>query len=327
MQRSSRTNNPTAEGGAPTRTGPASAPTASLVARLRKVGPLPYLLILPTLVFVGLFTIWPTVTSIVLSLYRQQLNFAKFRTPTFIGLGNYVSLFRDPTFFLVLLNTALYLLGTVLPAVLLGFLFAMLINRKLPAIGIARLFLFHPTVLPMVSVATIWLFLYTPDYGLFNAALQFFGYHGPENWTGNPNMALLSIIIVSVWKNAGFYMVFYLAGMQSLPLEVYEAARLDGAGPFATTLRITLPLLRRTTLFVTTIAFIGSFQTVDHVFVLTQGGPSDASNILLYYLWEVRFQYLDVGKSSALTVVLICMLLIFTVSNFLLTERGGRTDV
>jgi sn-glycerol 3-phosphate transport system permease protein len=293
----------------------------------RRIPATPYLLILPTLFFVGLFTVWPTISSVIHSLFRQKLNLAKYREPSFIGLGNYISLFSDSTFYTVLLNTALYIVGSVLPAVILGFLFATLINRKLKGIGFARLFLFHPTVLPMVSVATIWLFLFTPDYGLFNTILGFFGYHGAQNWTGNPSLALLSIIIVSVWKNAGFYMVFYLAGLQNLPNQVYEAARLDGAGPLATMLQITLPLLRRTTLFVTTIAFIGAFQTVDHVFVLTQGGPSDASNVLLYYLWQVRFQYLDIGRASAITVVLICVLLLFTVSNFVLSERGGRSDV
>ncbi len=297
------------------------------MTRRKRLSPLPYLLILPTLFFVGLFTVWPTISSLAHSLFRQKLNMAKFREPSFIGLGNYISLFTDTTFYEVLLNTALYIIGSVVPAVVLGFLFAVLINRKLKGIGFARLFLFHPTVLPMVSVATIWLFLFTPDYGLFNTILSFFGYRGPQNWTGNPSLALPAIMIVSVWKNAGFYMVFYLAGLQNLPGQIYEAARLDGAGPITTTLRITLPLLRRTTLFVTTIAFIGAFQTVDHVFVLTQGGPSDASNILLYYLWQVRFQYLDVGRASAVTVVLIFLLLIFTVSNFVMSERGGRSDV
>ncbi|HUX20080.1 MAG TPA: sugar ABC transporter permease [Spirochaetia bacterium] len=297
------------------------------MTKRRRIPATPYLLILPTLFFVGLFTVWPTLSSVIHSLFRQKLNLAKYREPSFIGLGNFISLFSDSTFYTVLMNTGLYVVGSVLPAVILGFLFAILINRKLKGIGLARLFLFHPTVLPMVSVATIWLFLFTPDYGLFNTILGFFGYHGAQNWTGNPNLALVSIIIVSVWKNAGFYMVFYLAGLQNLPSQVYEAARLDGAGPVATMLQITLPLLRRTTLFVTTIAFIGTFQTVDHVFVLTQGGPSDASNILLYYLWQVRFQYLDIGRASAITVVLICLLLLFTVSNFVLSERGGRSDV
>jgi sn-glycerol 3-phosphate transport system permease protein len=293
----------------------------------RRVPAAPYLLILPTFVFVALFTVWPTLSSAAGSFYLQRLNIAKYRVPTFAGFANFRTLFRDPIFYQVLANTGIYVVCSVLPAVALGFLFAALINRKLRGIGIARLLLFHPTVLPMVSVATIWLFLFTPDYGLFNAILVFFGYHGPQNWTGNPSLGLLAIIIVAVWKNAGFYMVFYLAGMQSLPPQVYEAATLDGAGPLSTLVSITVPLLRRTTLFVTTIAFIGAFQTVDHVFILTQGGPSNASNVLLFYLWQVRFQYLDVGESNAITIVLIAVLLIFTITNFVISERGGRSDV
>jgi sn-glycerol 3-phosphate transport system permease protein len=293
----------------------------------RRVPLAPYLLILPTIVFVAAFTIWPTVSAASGSLFLQRLNIAKYREPAFAGLLNYHTLFSDPVFYQVLLNTAVYVVGSVVPAVVLGFLFAMLIDRKIQGIGVARLFLFHPTVLPMVSVATIWLFLFTPDYGLFNSILTFFGYRGPQNWTGNPSLGLLAIIIVAVWKNAGFYMVFYLAGLQNLPVQVFEAARLDGAGVLRTLFAITIPLLRRTTLFVTTIAFIGAFQTVDHIFVLTQGGPSNASNVLLYYLWQVRFQYLDVGEAGAVTVVLVCVLLIFTVTNFITSERTGRSDV
>ena len=288
---------------------------------------LPYLLIFPTLFFVSVFTIWPTLSSLVGSFFIQRLNMAKYRHPVFGGFGNYSNLFGDPTFYQVLQNTALYVLISVPVSIMLGFLFALLINRKMRGIGLARLALFHPTVLPMVSVATVWLFLYTPDYGLFNQAIRFLGYRGAQNWTGNPDMALLAIIIVAVWKNAGYYMIFYLAGMQSLPREVYEAARLDGAGPVTTVMRITLPLLRRTSLFVTTIAFIGAFQTVDHVFVLTSGGPSNASNVLLYYLWQIRFENLDVGEASALTVILIAVLLFFTVTNFLMSEREERADV
>ncbi|MCB0043410.1 MAG: sugar ABC transporter permease, partial [Caldilinea sp.] len=125
----------------------------------------------------------------------------------------------------------------------------------------------------------------------------------------------------TVWKNAGYYMIFYLAGLQGLPQDVFEAAALDGASGWQMLWRITFPLLRRTTLFVTTIAFISAFQTVDHIFVLTQGGPAGASSVLLYYLWEMRFEFLNVGAASALTVVLILVLLVFTLSNFLISEQ------
>ena len=131
-------------------------------------------------------------------------------------------------------------------------------------------------------------------------------------------------MIVAVWKNAGYYMIFYLAGMQALPSDVFEAAALDGANWWQMLTRITFPLLRRTTLFITTIAVIGAFQTVDHIFVLTEGGPSRTSTVLLYELYQQRMEYRDIGVSATMTVILIGVLLIFTVSNFLFSERQGE---
>ncbi len=289
--------------------------------RTRRFSLLPYLLLSPTLFFVALFTAWPTLLALYKSFYRQRLNIAKFREPTFIGLQNYVNLFKDPDFHQVLVNTLIYVLGTVPASIILAFVLALLLNRRIRGIGIMRLSFFYPTILPMVSAATIWMFFFTPDYGLFNTALTFLGYHGPQNWTANPNLALLSVMIVALWKNAGYYMIFYLAGLQSLPLDVFEAAALDGATWWQELWYIAVPLLRRTTLFISTIAFISAFQTVDHIFVLTHGGPGMASTTLLYWLWQVRFEYQDVGRASALTIILVIVLLLFTVSNFLVSER------
>ncbi len=288
---------------------------------------LPYILIAPTALLVTLFTAWPTLLALYQSFFIQRLNIAKYRTPTFNGIQNYVELFTDGDFHKVLLNTIIYIAGTVPVSIALAFLLALLVNRQIRGLGLVRLAFFYPTVLPMVSAATIWLFFFTPDYGLFNTALGFIGYNGPQNWTANPNLALLAVMIVVIWKNVGFYMLFYLAGLQNLPTDVYEAADLDGANWWQQLWRITFPLLRRTTLFISTIAFISAFQTVDQIFVLTRGGPSNASNVLLYWLWEVRFEYLNVGLASTITVVLIFCLLIFTVSNFALSERGEAADV
>ncbi len=291
----------------------------------RRQGPpwLPYLLTLPTALVVLVFTAWPTVQALYMSFFRQYLNIAKFRTPTFIGLKNYQTLATSPDFHQVLRNTAIYVLGTVPMSVVLAFLFALLVNRAVKGIGLARLGFFYPTILPMVSAATIWLFFFTPDYGLFNTALQAIGYHGPQNWLSNPHLALLAVMIVAVWKNAGYLMIFYLAGLQNLPTDVFEAADIDGASAWTKLWKITFPLLRRTTLFVSTIAIIDAFQVVDHIFVLTQGGPSGASNVFLYYLWQVRFEEQNVGLASALTVVLILIMLAITVTNFVYSEREG----
>ena len=287
---------------------------------------LPYLLILPTVAFVILFTVWPSILALYQSFFRQRLNIARFGEPSFVGLQNYVDLFTDERFLRVLSNTFLYVLGTVPVSILLAFFFALLVNRALRGIGLARLFFFYPTVLPLVSAATVWMFFFTPDYGLLNSFLRFLGYSGPENWTGNPNMALIAVMIVSVWKNAGYFMIFYLAGLQSLPTDVFEAAAIDGANWWQQLWRIAFPLLRRTTLFITTIAFIGAFQTVDHIFVLTQGGPSRASTVLLFALWQERFENQDVGRSATITVILIVVLLVFTVTDFAISERKEEPD-
>ncbi len=283
--------------------------------------PLPYLLIFPTAIFVALFTAWPVILSIYQSFFKQRLNIARFREPIYIAWGNYTDLFSDPYFIEIIKNTLLYILGTVPLSILLGFLFALMVNRKVRMVGFLRLAFFHPMVMPMVSAATIWMFLFTPNYGLFNTALEFLGYSGPQNWTGNPDLALLSVIIVAVWKNSGYYMIFYLAGIQNLPGDVYEAAALDGANAWQSLWKITFPLLRRTTLFITIIAFIDSFRTVDHIFVLTSGGPSRASSVLLFDLWQQRFEFQDVGASAAITVIFIIILLAFTITNFVTSEK------
>jgi len=284
-----------------------------------KVHLLPYLLILPTLLFVILFTIYPTIASIIGSFFQQRLNIPRYREPVFYGIGNYTDLLGSTGFRLILGNTLRYV-AAVVPTTLIAALgFALWLSHKRHARF--RIAIFHPTILPMVSAATIWMFFLTPDYGLFNTLLRFFGYSGPENWAANPDMALWALVLIAFWKDAGFYMIFYLAGIQNLPRDVYEAARLDGAGPLTIFFKFTVPLLRRTTLFVTTVAVIGAFRTVDHVFIVTQGGPSSRSSLLLYHLWQVRFEYLNIGQASTITVLLVALLLAFTISNFVISER------
>ncbi|MBZ0298450.1 MAG: sugar ABC transporter permease, partial [Anaerolineae bacterium] len=254
--------------------------------RGKRVSPLPYLLILPTLFFVVLFTLYPT-TQV---LRQSQLYFhpsrpdrsrltdlnlpgieeanRSIRGPYDVGMAYFVAMFdagtaEGETFWLVLRNTLVYAAVTVPISMALAFGFALLVNRQVRRIGLARVALFYPTMLPMVSAATIWLFFFTPDYGLWNSALRLFGYSGPENWVINRDLALPALMIVAIWKDAGYFMIFYLAGLQNLPKEIYEAADLDGAGWLARTVRITLPLLRRTTLFVSVVALISSFQNID----------------------------------------------------------------
>lgn len=283
---------------------------------------LPYLLILPTLLFVVVFTVYPMLRVAYDSLFLAN---QAVQTPQFFVLGNYVALLNDSAFRNVIANTFLYALVTVPVSVFFALILAILLNRKIQARGLFRLAFFYPTVLPMVSAATVWLFMYTPDYGLVNIFLQVF--HIPSlNWLGEASLALPALMILGIWKQTGYFMIFYLAGLQALPYDIFEAADLDGASAVQASRYLTLPLLTGTTLFVTTIAVINAFETVDQIYIMTGGGPNNATNMLLFDLWQTLFSFNDYGQASALSVILILVLLVFTVANFLYTERRASYE-
>jgi sn-glycerol 3-phosphate transport system permease protein len=275
-------------------------------------------LLLPSLVFLALFTGWPLAQTLVNSLYKQNL--ATRGEPRFVGLQQFVDLFTDPTFLKVMANTLVFTLITVSISIVLAFLFATLLNQKLRVMGLFRTGIFYPTILPMVSAATVWLLMYNDDFGLVNDAIRFFG-GKPLNFLGTPELALPALAAITIWKQAGYLMVFYLAGLQGLPTDVVEAGKLDGASAWQTLRYITLPMLRGTTIFVLTIAVTASFQTVDQVYVMTQGGPNNASNLLLYNIYETAFRFQNTGLAYAMTVVLLAVLLIFTVLNSVVADR------
>ncbi len=283
---------------------------------------LPYLLIAPTLLFVAAFTLWPLLHVAYSSLFIEN---QAVQVPRYTGLGNFTALFTDPAFLNVVSNTLIYVIITVPISVFLALVLALLLNRKFRALGLYRLAFFYPTVLPMVSAATIWLFMYTPSYGLINVFIEFF--HIPsQNWLGEPGLALPALMILGVWKQTGYFMLFFLAGLQGLPQDIFESARLDGANVIQSTRYITLPLLTGTTVFVTTIAVINSFETVDQIYIMTGGGPVNSTSMLLFNLWQTLFSFLDVGRASAISMILIAVLLIFTVINFYTTERRATYE-
>lgn len=287
-----------------------------------RTGALPYALVLPTLAFVALFTLWPTLRVASDSLSVES---AFSRAATFAGSRNYELLLADPGFREVILNTLAYVLVTVPVSVVLALLLALELDRPLRAIGLYRLAFFHPTVLPMVSAATIWLFMYAPGYGLVNLFVATLGI-ASQNWLGDPHLALPALMATGIWKQTGYFMLFYLAGLQGLPREVFDAANLDGASRFQTLRRLTLPLLTGTTLFVTTIAVIDAFQTVDQIYIMTGGGPTNATNMLLFDVYQTLFSFLDVGRASALSIILIVTLLVFSVANFVSLERRASYE-
>jgi sn-glycerol 3-phosphate transport system permease protein len=184
---------------------------------------------------------------------------------------------------------------------------ALWVNRNMRGRGFLRLAYFTPTVLPMIAVANIWLFFYTPDYGLLDQLRGLMGLPG-WNWLGDPSTVMGCLIVMVIWKEAGFFMIFYLAALQQLSPDLEEAAAIEGASRWYTFRRITFPLLMPTTLFVAINAVINSFKLVDHLVIMTKGGPSNASSLLLYYIYEVAFTFQDAAYAATLTVVLLVVL-------------------
>lgn len=277
----------------------------------------PYLLLLPSVVLLAVFTLYPMAASGYLALFKADMAHP---VPEFNGVGNFGELFASDVFRQVLKNTMIFALGTIPFTVLLSLFLAVQLNRKIRSVSFLRAAFFYPTMLPLVSAASIWNFMYNPHYGLVNKLVDLFGVPG-QNWLGTPSLALPAIMFVSVWKDAGYFMIFYLAGLQSLPSDVFEAADLDGASRWQQFWRISFPLLTPTTLFVATISFINAFKTVDQVFIMTGGGPSNASNLLLYHIFELTFGNWDKGMGAAATVVLIVILLAGALFNHFYVDK------
>ncbi len=276
-------------------------------------------LLLPSLIFLVTFTLLPLAQTLINSLYRRNL--ATRNQPVFDGLGNFVRLFAADSEFWKVLGNTLFVAAVVVPiSVILAFLVAVLVNRSVRGIGWLRSAIFYPTILPVVSAASIWLLIYNVDFGLMNTLIKTLG-GKPINFLGTTEWVLWALCLMMIWKQTGFLMVFYLAGLQGLPTDVMEAAKLDGASSWQTLQHITLPLLRGTTIFVITIATTAAFQTVDHLYVMTQGGPNNASNQLLFNIYETNFRFQDAGLAYAATVVLLVLLLVFTFLNTVIADR------
>ncbi len=276
-----------------------------------------WLLLMPAATLLVAFTHYPTVRTFIQSLYSAG---SVTRPTAFVGLENYAFMLDDEVFWQVLGNNAWYALGTIPASIAIAIIMALWVNGRIPMRGLVRMAYFTPTVLPMIAVANIWLFFYTPDIGLIDQITSAFGFPA-QNWLGDPDTVLGCIIVMTVWKEAGFFMIFYLAALQSLPPELEEAARIEGAGRWYFFRRVTFPLLMPTTLFVLINAVMNSFKLVDHLFILTKGGPNNASSLLLYYIYEVAFSFFDESYAATLTVVLLLALALIALVQFLLLDR------
>jgi sn-glycerol 3-phosphate transport system permease protein len=276
-----------------------------------------WLLLAPAAILLVGFTHYPAVATLEHSLFSTG---TLARPSRFVGLANYAALGDDPIFWQVLGNNFWFALGTIPTSIALALLMAIWVNGKLPGRALVRMSYFTPTVLPMIAVANLWLYFYTPQIGLLDKVTALFG-AGSHNWLGDPHTVMGCLIAMTIWKEAGFFMIFYLAALQSLPPELKEAARIEGASRWYFFRRVTFPLLMPTTLFVLVNATINSFKLVDHLFILTKGGPDNASNLLLYYIYQVAFSFFDTSYASTLTVVLLALLAGFAIVQFQLVER------
>ncbi|GAA5109565.1 sugar ABC transporter permease [Orbus sasakiae] len=278
-----------------------------------------YLILSPTFIFLIIFTYLPLLRSLTDSLYDSRYSV---EGEKFVGLDNFYRLFDDPIFWLSLKNNLLYILLTVIPSILLALGLALALWENKRVNRWLRTAFFFPTIIPLVSAATIWTFIFIPNLGLLDYYLA--KWFGPmnTNYLGMSNSALLALSLVGIWKFAGYYMLFFLAGLQAMPSSAREAAVMEGASRWQIFYHITLPLLRPTINFVIIIALVYSITQIDHVVVMTQGGPNHATSVMLYYIQDLTLNSHDIGKASAATFVSLILLFSFSIVNLRILEKG-----
>lgn len=276
-----------------------------------------WLLVAPSLIFMLIFTVYPVFRSVYLSLTKYRLGM---QAPEFIGLENYINLAGSSLFWKVMGNTLYFALITIIPSMVVGLFLATIVNRKSRLTGFVRTAYFYPVVMPMIAIASIWMFIYMAKNGLFDQMLVSLGLE-PMNVLSSKATVLPAMAFMYVWKEAGYLMVFFLSGIQSISDEVNEAARIDGADSWTIFRKITLPLLAPTFLFVSTIALTNSFKLVDHVVIMTEGAPNNASTLLLYYIYQQGFTNFNYGVSSALTTVMLLLLMVVALPRFLSQDK------
>ncbi|HUC67155.1 MAG TPA: sugar ABC transporter permease [Stellaceae bacterium] len=279
-----------------------------------------YGLLAPSAVFLLAFTYWP-----VLQVLAGSLVVHTFGGVAHWGIGNYARLFADPLFAHAVENNVVYAIGTIVPSLVLAMAFALGLRESTRLSSLLRTLLVLPLLIPLVAAASLFVFIFLPGAGLLDYYLARFGFAG-TNWLGDPSLALGSIIAITVWKNTGYYMLFFLAGLAGVPQELLDAAKIDGAGPWRRLRSITLPMLGPTFAFVVPVALLNALTQVDHIVTLTLGGPSDATSLLLYYIYQQAAQNYDFGLAAAATVVSVAVLLAVSLISFRLLERGTHYE-
>jgi raffinose/stachyose/melibiose transport system permease protein len=282
----------------------------------------PYLFLLPALVLYCVFLVYPMLDSFAISLTSWD---GLSPTRPFVGLANYQRIFQDPVAITALENNLIWTAVTLVVPTILGLLLASGLNQRFPGRTLFRSLYYAPAILPLVGVAGIWAWLYDPNVGLINTTLRHFGLGGlAQPWLGSPSTALPSVMVAAIWQGLGFPMVLYLAGLQGIPAEQYEAARVDGATAWQRFWHITLPWLRETHIIVITLGVIGSFKVFDLIYAMTYGGPGQATQVLASWMYFNTFQYYHAGYGSALAWVIALISLAVTIPYIrVMSRRSG----
>ncbi len=271
-----------------------------------------YLFLLPNLIGFLIFTLIPIVCSMGLSFMEWD----SANPMVFVGFENFKRLWTDDTFKISLWNTVYYSVFTVPLTMAAALGLAIILNQKIKGINIFRTIFFFPHVASLVAIAVVWNLLFHPTLGPINNILRFLGVANPPGWTSSIDWAMPVIIIVSIWKSMGYYMILYLSGLQAIPRELYEAAKVDGANSFQRFKSITLPMLTPTTFFVSIMLTIACFKVFDLVSVMTNGGPGRATNVLVFNIYNTAFINYEFGYASAISMILFIIVLAITIVQF-----------
>jgi multiple sugar transport system permease protein len=283
-----------------------------------------YAFVAPSALGVGIFVLVPMALAFLLS-FTSATGFGQIQ---FTGLDNYRTMFGDPLFLNSMKVTVLYVLVFVPGLYFLALGMALLVNGNLPARAFFRAAFFAPYAISLVVVGLVWRYMLADNVGIISVLLAKVGIDNPPSFLGDPSLALWAVIFISIWFFVGFYMIILLGGLQEIPRELFEAARLDGAGPWPILTRIVLPLLRPTTFFtlvLATISGLAGLQSFDLIYVMTQGGPANATNLGIYYIYQQAFRYNQFGYASAMATWYALTLIILTGIAFKLT-KGGRFE-
>lgn len=275
------------------------------------------ILLLPSLLGVGIFVLIPVLASFGLSFFHWNM----LSPPKWVGLNNYLDLMQDPLFWKVMGNTFYYAFAVVFLEVPLSLILAVALNQKGLGTTVFRTIYFFPVVTSMVAIALVWNWIYDPQYGLLNWFLhQLFGIE-PIAWLFSTIWAMPALILLGVWKNLGYSMVIFLAGLQGIPGHLYEAAEIDGANRWEQFVNITLPMLTPTIFFVSVMSTITAFQIFDSIYMMTEGGPENSTMVAVYWLFQNGFEFFKVGRASAIAYVLFGIILILTMIQWGLRKK------